>query len=63
MSVFEYLAIVAFAGVVIVLITGVISMIARGAFHERYGNRLMRLRIALQVLTVLFLGLAYLTGS
>lgn len=63
MSIFEYLAIAALAGVAVVLATGVISMIARGDFHARYGNRLMRLRIALQALAIVFLALAFLTGS
>lgn len=48
-------------GVVVVLFTGVISMSRGGAFEDRWGNRLMRMRVALQgVAVALLLALALL---
>ena len=41
--------------VVVVLFIGVISMSRGGAFEDRWGNRLMRLRVVLQGLVVALL--------
>lgn len=41
--------------VVAVLFTGVISMSRGGAFEDRWGNRLMRLRVVLQGVAVALL--------
>lgn len=41
--------------VVVVLVLGLISMARGGTFARRYGNKLMRARIALQLLAVLLL--------
>ena len=38
--------------VLIVILVGVFTMARGGAFNERYGNRLMRLRVALQLVAV-----------
>ena len=47
--------------VVAVLFTGIISMSRGGAFEERWGNRLMRMRVVLQgVAVALLLALALL---
>lgn len=59
MGIFDYLVIVMMALVVIVLGTGVISMIRGGEFNRRNSNRLMRLRILFQALAILFLALAW----
>ena len=47
------LAIVAMAAVVIVLLAGVISMAVGGEFNKRFGNKLMRWRVILQLVAVL----------
>ena len=52
------LAMLATAGV---LMVGLVGFFQGGAFHERYGNKLMRLRVGLQLVAVLLLGLLYLT--
>jgi hypothetical protein len=44
----HYLAVAAVAAVVGALVLGFISMAAGGAVNERWGNRLMRLRVVLQ---------------
>jgi len=53
------LIILAALSVVAVLLIGVFSMIKGGEFNEKYGNRLMQARVALQGLTLLLLALAY----
>jgi len=60
MSIFEILAGVAMVLVLLVLFTGIISMLKGGDFNRRWGNRLMRMRILFQFLAVLMLGLAFL---
>ena len=46
----------AMAGVLIVLMTGIVGMVHGGEFNRKYGNRLMRARIILQgVAIALFL--------
>jgi hypothetical protein len=52
------LAMLATAGV---LFVGLAGFLQGGAFNERYGNRLMRARVGLQLLAVLALGLLFLT--
>ena len=52
------LAMLATAGV---LMVGLVGFFQGGAFNERYGNKLMRLRVGLQLVAVLLLGLLYLT--
>jgi hypothetical protein len=47
------LAIVAMAAVVIVLLAGVISMAVGGDFNKRFGNKLMRWRVILQLVAIL----------
>jgi hypothetical protein len=42
--------------VVGVLFLGIFAMAKGGKFNERYGNKLMRLRVAVQLLAVLLLG-------
>lgn len=43
-----------------VLFLGLISMVKGGAFNARYGNRLMRLRVAVQGLAVALIAAAML---
>lgn len=54
-SVFPYILGVSLAAVVVVLAVGVISMFRGGEFNARWGNRLMRARVALQALAVLLI--------
>ncbi len=48
---------------VAVLIVGLVGFFQGGAFNERYGNRLMQARVALQLLAVTLLGILFLTQS
>jgi hypothetical protein len=48
---------------VAVLIIGLVGFFQGGAFNERYGNRLMQARVALQLLAVTLLGILFLTQS
>jgi hypothetical protein len=52
------LAMLATAGV---LFVGLAAFLHGGAFNERYGNRLMRARVGLQLLAVVALGLLFLS--
>ncbi len=47
-SVLPYLVAAVMGGVLIVLAVGVVSMLRGGSFNRRYGNQLMRARVALQ---------------
>jgi hypothetical protein len=46
--------------VVAVLLVGVVAMARGGAFNAKYGNKLMRARVALQALAILLLGVIWL---
>jgi hypothetical protein len=48
---------------VAVLIVGLVGFFQGGAFNERYGNRLMQARVALQLLAVALMGILFLTQS
>lgn len=54
-AIFPMLIIVALAAVLIVLLTGVLGMLRGGKFNKQYGNKLMRLRVALQGLAVVLI--------
>ncbi|HEX6978612.1 MAG TPA: twin transmembrane helix small protein [Alphaproteobacteria bacterium] len=55
-DVLPYLIGATLLAVLATLFTGVVGMAKGGEFNRRYGNRLMRLRVGLQALTiVLFL--------
>ena len=54
---------IAIAAVAAVLATGIVAFIAGGEFNRKYGNKLMRLRVATQaVAVVLLLALLILKG-
>jgi len=56
MKTLSILLAIALAAVVIVLVLGLIAMARGGEFNRKYGNKLMRARVALQGLAiVLFL--------
>ena len=64
MTVFFFTAMVlAMIAVFGVLVIGLISMIKGGPFNEKYGNRLMRLRVILQGVALAFFALAFLAQS
>jgi len=46
-----------------VLFAGLFSMARGGAFNEKYGNRLMRLRVILQAVALLLFVLAMMIGK
>lgn len=55
MNIFAILVAIALGAVVVVLIVGVIAMARGGEFNEKYGNRMMRWRVALQALAVVLM--------
>lgn len=52
---FQWLAPAALGLVVVALGAGVFAMMRGGEFNRRWGNRLMRARVAMQVLAVLLI--------
>ena len=54
-AVLNTLAMIALAGTLAVLLAGVFAMARGGAFNRKWGNRLMRARVAGQGLAVLLL--------
>lgn len=51
-AVFPMLIAVSLAAVLAVLLVGVVGMLRGGGFNRRYGNALMRLRVATQAAAV-----------
>ena len=54
------LIIAALPATAIVLIAGVIAMLRGGEFNRKYGNKLMRARVAVQALAIALLFVLYL---
>jgi hypothetical protein len=63
MNVIAILLAIALVAVVLVLIVGVIGMARGSAFNEKYGNKMMRLRVGLQALAVILVVLFVLAAS
>jgi nitrogen fixation-related uncharacterized protein len=55
MNTFAILIAIALAAVVVVLIVGVFAMARGGEFNDKYGNRMMRWRVALQAVAVILM--------
>jgi len=51
-SLLQVLLGVALVAVFLVLVTGVVSFVMGGEFNKKYGNKLMRLRVATQAAAV-----------
>ena len=63
-NVFYILIPIAFAAVVIVLVTGIAGFARGGKFNRNYGNKLMQARVVLQFgAVILLLLLALATGT
>lgn len=58
---FGYLVPVLLVAVLGVLIVGVLGMVRGGEFNRKYGNKLMRARVALQFMAVMLLLVIMLT--
>jgi hypothetical protein len=56
----DTLVIAALVVTLIVLIAGVIAMLRGGEFNRKYGNKLMRARVAMQALALVLLFVLYL---
>lgn len=60
---FIILMIVSMIAVVGSLVLGLFAMTRGGAFNDKYGNRLMQLRVTLQGFALLFFFLAWMTSG
>ncbi len=63
MSFFSAALFIALGAIFIVLLTGVIGMAAGSEFNRKYGNKLMRLRVLLQMAAVGLILLYFLFGQ
>ncbi len=54
-AVFNTLVMIALAGTLLVLFAGVLAMDRGGEFNRKWGNKLMRARVATQGLAILLL--------
>jgi hypothetical protein len=63
MNVFTLLLFIAMAAVLGVLIVGLAAFFQGGEFNRKYGNKLMRARVALQVLAVILLLIVLVTAG
>lgn len=63
MNVLTVLLMVAMLGTLGVLIVGLAGFFRGGEFNEKYGNKLMRARVALQAVAVLLLLAVLVTSS
>jgi hypothetical protein len=63
MKTLSILLAIALAAVVLVLIFGLIAMARGGEFNRKYGNKLMRARVALQGLAIVLFLLFVLVAS
>ncbi len=61
MTLLSVLLVIAMAATAGVLLVGLVGFLRGGPFNEKYGNRLMRARVGLQLLAVVILGLMFLT--
>ncbi len=62
-NVLFFLIIISLLSVVAVLALGIFSMLKGGEFNEKYGNKLMQMRVILQTLAVLLLAFAALLSQ
>ena len=58
----KVLVVIALIGTVAALLTGVVAMVRGGEFNRKYGNLLMRARIAMQALVIALLFILFLLG-
>lgn len=63
MNVFTVLLLIAMAATLGVLIVGLAGFFHGGEFNRKYGNQLMRARVALQAVAVLMLLIVLITAS
>jgi len=62
----DIVSVLVFAAVVavgLILATGIVAMMRGGEFNRKYGNKLMRARIALQAVAVMLMLVAWWIGS
>lgn len=62
-TVFIVLMLIAMVATLIALVAGLFGMAKGGEFNEKYGNKLMKARVALQGLALLFFVGALLTSG
>lgn len=61
MNILAVLLLIAMFATAAVLLVGIVGFFRGGSFNEKYGNKLMRARVGLQLVAVVLLGLLFLT--
>lgn len=61
MNILAVLLLLAMFATAAVLLVGIAGFFHGGSFNEKYGNKLMRARVGLQLVAVVLLGLLFLT--
>jgi hypothetical protein len=56
---FSVLIVIGLAATLLVLGVGIVVMFRGGEFNRKYGNKLMRMRVVLQGLTILLIVVAF----
>ena len=56
------LLVVALVGTLAMLIAGLVAMMRGGEFNRKYGNKLMRARVAMQALAIALMLILFLIG-
>ena len=59
----KILVVIALAGTFVVLLAGLAAMVRGGGFNRQWGNKLMRLRVAIQALALALLFLLFMLGA
>ncbi|MEM8951929.1 MAG: twin transmembrane helix small protein [Pseudomonadota bacterium] len=62
MSIFWILALIGMTATLVVLVVGLAGFFQGGEFNRKYGNKLMRARVTLQLVTIILILLAVLNG-
>lgn len=63
MNVLNFAIAAALFATVLALLMGLVSMARGGTFNARYGNLFMRLRVGIQLLAVLLIGVALMISA
>ncbi len=58
----KVLVVIALLGTLAVLLTGIVAMVRGGEFNRKWGNKLMRARVAMQALAIALLFILFLLG-
>ena len=62
-SILSVLIPIAVAATLVVLVVGVVSMLRGGDFNSKHSNKLMRMRVLMQLVAILLIGVFFLLAK